>query len=47
MITRNLPAGKEQPAHNADKLTAICVPILYVNMAASMSQNPMGLHGLI
>jgi hypothetical protein len=28
MSTRNLPEGKERPAHKADNLTAICEPIL-------------------
>jgi hypothetical protein len=27
MSTRNLPGCKEQPAHEADNLTAICEPI--------------------
>jgi hypothetical protein len=29
MITRKLPGGKERPASKADKLTAICEPIVY------------------
>jgi hypothetical protein len=29
MSTRNLPGGKERPAHMADNLTAICEPIVY------------------
>jgi hypothetical protein len=29
MSTRTLPEGKGQPARNADKLTAICEPIVY------------------
>jgi hypothetical protein len=28
MSTRNLPGGKELPAHNTDNLTAICEPIV-------------------
>jgi hypothetical protein len=28
MNTRNLPGGKGRPAHKADKLTAICEPIV-------------------
>jgi hypothetical protein len=28
MSTRNLPGGKEQPVRKADKLTAICEPIV-------------------
>jgi hypothetical protein len=28
MSTRNLPGGKEQPAHKAKNLTAICEPIV-------------------
>jgi hypothetical protein len=26
MSTRNVPGGKERPAHKADNLTAICEP---------------------
>jgi hypothetical protein len=29
MGTRNLPRGKEQPAHKADNLIGICEPIVY------------------
>jgi hypothetical protein len=29
MSTRNLPGGKGRPARKADKLTAICEPIVY------------------
>jgi hypothetical protein len=29
MSTRNLPGNKELPARKADKLTAICKPIVY------------------
>jgi hypothetical protein len=28
-------------------LTAICEPIVYKNVGASTSHNPMGLHGLL
>jgi hypothetical protein len=28
MSTRNLPGGKERPAHKANNLTAICEPIV-------------------
>jgi hypothetical protein len=28
MSTRNLPGGKERPAHKADNFTAICEPIV-------------------
>jgi hypothetical protein len=28
MSTRNLPVGKGRPAHRADKLAAICEPIV-------------------
>jgi hypothetical protein len=47
MITRNLPEGKVRPARKADNVTAICEPTVYKNVGASMSYNPMGLHGLI
>jgi hypothetical protein len=29
MSARNIPGGKERPAHKADNLTAICEPIGY------------------
>jgi hypothetical protein len=29
MSTRNLPGGKRRPAVRADKLTTICVPIVW------------------
>jgi hypothetical protein len=45
MSTRNLPEGKGRPAREADNLTDICEPIVYVG--ASMSHNPMGLRGLL
>jgi hypothetical protein len=49
MSTRNLPGGKgrpaDRPARKAD-ITAICEPTVYKeNVGASMSHNPMGLHG--
>jgi hypothetical protein len=48
MSTRNLPGGKGRPAREADKLTAICEPIVYrQNVGASTSHNRMGLHGLL
>jgi hypothetical protein len=28
MSTRNIPGGKKRPARKADKLTAICEPIV-------------------
>jgi hypothetical protein len=40
MSTRNLPGGKGRPARRAGNLTAISE-----KMGASMSHNPMGLHG--
>jgi hypothetical protein len=43
MSTRNLPGGKGRPAGKADKLTAICEPI----MGASTFHNPMGLDSLL
>jgi hypothetical protein len=47
MSTRNLSGGKGRPARKADNLTAICEPMAIENVAASMSHNPMGLHGLL
>jgi hypothetical protein len=47
MSTRNLPGGKGRPARKAENLTAICEPIVQKNVKASMSHNPMGLHGLL
>jgi hypothetical protein len=44
MNIRNLPAGKGRPARKADNLTAIWEPIVYENVAASTSHNPIGLH---
>jgi hypothetical protein len=46
MSTRNLPGGK-WPARKADNLTATCEPIVWKNVGASTSHNPMGLHGLL
>jgi hypothetical protein len=37
----------EMSASKADKLTAICEPIVRENVGASTSHNPMGLHGLL
>jgi hypothetical protein len=45
MSTKNLPGGKRRPARKAD-LTAIWADCLE-NVGASMSHNPMGLHGLL
>jgi hypothetical protein len=39
--TKNLPGGEGRPARKTDNITVICKP------AASTSQNPMGLHGLL
>jgi hypothetical protein len=47
MNTRNLPGGKELPPLNADNLTLIFEPIVWENMGAKTSQNPMRLHGLL
>jgi hypothetical protein len=47
MSTRNLPAGKGQPADKADNHTVICEPIVLENVGASTYHNPMGLHGLL
>jgi hypothetical protein len=40
--TRNLLGGKGRPARRADNLTAICEPIVYKNVGASTSHNPVG-----
>jgi hypothetical protein len=45
MSTRNLPTGKGRPARKANNLTAICKQSVYKMWEASMSHNPMGLHG--
>jgi hypothetical protein len=42
MSTRNLPGGKG-PVRKADNLTTDCVEMV----GASMSHNPMGLHGVL
>jgi hypothetical protein len=39
--------GKGQPAHKADKPTAICDLIVQKNVRALMSHNPMNFHGLL
>jgi hypothetical protein len=43
------PYGPPQPVTGTAllNLTAICEPIVYKYVGASMSHNPMGLHGLI
>jgi hypothetical protein len=46
MSTRNLPGGKGQLARKVDSLTTICELICLENVGDSMSQNPVGLHGL-
>jgi hypothetical protein len=43
--TRNIPGGEGRPARKADNLTAVYEPIVYKNVGASTSHNPMGLHG--
>jgi hypothetical protein len=43
MNIRNLPLGKEQPAHKADNLTSELIE----NVGSSMSHNPVDLHGLL
>jgi hypothetical protein len=49
MSTRNLHGGGGGwPAYKADRLTAICELTVYKqNVAASTSQNPTSLHGLL
>jgi hypothetical protein len=47
MITRNPPGGKGRLVRKTDNLTAICEPTVLDNVGASMSHNPMGLHGLL
>jgi hypothetical protein len=47
MSTRNLPGGKGRPARKADKLTAVCEPIVLENVGALTSHNSMGLQGLL
>jgi hypothetical protein len=46
MSARNLPGGKGRPARKTD-LTTICEPIVWKNVGASTSPNPMGLHRLL
>jgi hypothetical protein len=46
MSTRNLSGGKGRAARKADKLTAICEPIVKRKCGSPTSQNPLGLHGL-
>jgi hypothetical protein len=43
MSTRNLPGGDGRPVHTTNNLTVDCLE----NVGASMSHNPMGLHGLL
>jgi hypothetical protein len=45
--TRVLSGGKVRPERKANNLTAICEPIVYKNVEAATSHNPMGLHGLL
>jgi hypothetical protein len=47
MSTRNHSGDKGRPTRKADNLTAVCEPICLENVGASMSHNPMGLHGLL
>jgi hypothetical protein len=47
MSIRNLPGGKGRPVRGADNLTPICESIVRKNVGGPMSQNPMGLHGLL
>jgi hypothetical protein len=47
MSTRNIPGGEGRPVRKADNLTAICEPIVYKNVGASISHNHMGLRGLL
>jgi hypothetical protein len=47
LSARYLPGGKGRPAHKADNLTSICEPIILENVRASVSYNPMDLHGLL
>jgi hypothetical protein len=42
--TRNISGGEGWLARKADNLTAIYEPIVYKNVGASTSHNPMGLH---
>jgi hypothetical protein len=45
MSTRNLSGDKGRPVRKADNLTAICDSV--ENVGASISHNPIGLHGLL
>jgi hypothetical protein len=47
MSTRNLPGGKGRPARKANNLSVIYEyeSIVYKNVGAWASHNPMGLHG--
>jgi hypothetical protein len=47
MSTRNLPGGKGWLVCKVDNLTASCELTCLENVGASMSHNPMGLHGLL
>jgi hypothetical protein len=47
MSIRNLLGGKGRPVRGADNLIAIYETIVYENVGASTSHNPMGLHGLL
>jgi hypothetical protein len=47
MSTRNLLGGKGRPACNADNRTAISETIVYTNVGALSSHNPMGHLGLL
>jgi hypothetical protein len=38
---RNLPGSNGRPAGQADNLTAICQPIVWKNVGASTSYNPV------
>jgi hypothetical protein len=42
MLSRNLPGGKGRPAHRADKLTAICEPIVYIKCGSLDVSQPYG-----
>jgi hypothetical protein len=47
MSTRNLPGDERWLVCKADNLTAICQLTCLENVGASMSDNCMGLHGLL
>jgi hypothetical protein len=42
MSTRNIPVGKGRPAHKADKLTAICEPIVWTKCMSLDVLQPYG-----